>query len=136
MNYKKLWLTILIIVITVGILSRTIHTGWLIFDKYLGDALYAILAYILLSLVWPAGRPSRKAWLTVFLMVAIETFQLTHIPLNFRLSDNLILNLISILLGTKFAWLDLFAYGVGIGAVYGLDHFSSDSRYERTVLGH
>ena len=44
------WVRYLIGIIAVGILSRVIHTGLVVFDKYLGDALYAAMAYSLLRL--------------------------------------------------------------------------------------
>ena len=44
-------LTLLILAtILLGILSRLVTTGVVLWDKYLGDALYAILVYLLLSL--------------------------------------------------------------------------------------
>jgi len=33
------------IIIALGILSRLIHTGFVVLDKYLGDALYAAMVY-------------------------------------------------------------------------------------------
>ncbi|MDP9169271.1 MAG: hypothetical protein M3N54_01525 [Acidobacteriota bacterium] len=33
-----------------GIVSRVVHTGLRVFDKYLGDALYAAMVYAILSL--------------------------------------------------------------------------------------
>src|SRR5438105_3468878 len=38
-------------IITVGTLSRVVHTGLVVFDKYLGDALYAAMVYTILRLV-------------------------------------------------------------------------------------
>ena len=40
---------------TVGILSRVVHTGLVVFDKYLGDALYAAMVYTILRLFWRAA---------------------------------------------------------------------------------
>ena len=45
-------LLLLAAIVATGILSRVIHTGWIVFDKYLGDALYAAMVYLLISLVW------------------------------------------------------------------------------------
>ena len=39
-------LLLLAAIIAAGILSRVIHTGWIVFDKYLGDALYAAMVYV------------------------------------------------------------------------------------------
>jgi hypothetical protein len=103
-----------ILVVLTGIASRVFHTGFSLLDKYLGDALYAILFYLLLSLLWKKGTPFAKASLTMLAMLAIESFQLTHIPLSFHLSSNIFLQLLAIILGTTFSWLDILAYLVGI----------------------
>ena len=112
----------IIIVLIMGILSRVVHTGSQLIDAYLGDALYAVLFYLLLSVFWRKGTPLVKASFTMVLMVLIESFQLTLIPLKFRLSSNIFLKLLSIVLGTKFAWLDLVSYAVGILAIFLLDY--------------
>ena len=38
-------------IIAAGVVSRAIHTGWIVFDKYLGDVLYAAMVYLLINLV-------------------------------------------------------------------------------------
>jgi hypothetical protein len=119
----KILILSIVIVLIVGISSRVFHTGFPIFDEYLGDALYAVLFYLLLSLIWEKGIPLAKASLIVVLMIAIETFQLTLIPLRFRLSTNIFLKVISIVLGTRFAWLDIVSYIVGILGIYLFDRF-------------
>jgi hypothetical protein len=113
----------LFLTILIGILSRVFHTGFLVFDKYLGDSLYAVMFYLLLSIVWDRGKPSRKAFITTVLMMAIELFQLTLIPLHFRSSDSSVLKAVSIVLGTKFGWFDIVAYLAGILIVYIFDRF-------------
>ncbi len=117
-----------IFVVMLGIGSRMFYSGFVLFDKYLGDALYAILFYLILSLIWKNGTPAVKAVLITFAVIGIEVFQLTHIPLRLRASPNLLLKAISIILGTSFAWLDIAAYLVGIGVVYVIDRFYSTTR--------
>ncbi len=113
----------IIIVLIMGVASRVFHTGLPIFDAHLGDTLYAVLFYLLLSLFWEKGTPFAKASLTMVLMVLIESFQLTLIPLKFRLSSSMFLKLLSIALGTKFAWVDLVSYAVGILAIFLFEYF-------------
>ena len=48
------WLLCLVGIIAAGILSRVVHTGFAVFDKYLGDALYAAMVYAILRLFWRA----------------------------------------------------------------------------------
>jgi hypothetical protein len=97
-------------IIAVGILSRVVHTGFAVFDKYLGDALYAAMVYVILRL---AAVP--KPWLFASLtMFGLELFQLTGIPAQMAASDLLPLRMLGVMLGTRFSALDLLAYAVGI----------------------
>jgi hypothetical protein len=104
-------------VILTGLGSRLVHSGLLLLDKYLGDALYAVMAYLLLALWRPGTEPLRRGVMALAVMTALELFQLTGVPLAMVQSGNLGLKLAGRLLGTTFGWLDLGAYLVGIGAV-------------------
>ena len=118
------WAALLIGTIALGLLSRTLRLGWVWWDKYLGDALYAAMVYALIRLVWPA-KPSRIAALAMTVMAAIEIFQLTRIPAHLLASQHF--RLAARLLGTEFSWLDLLAYAAGIGGTYFI-HRQSASR--------
>jgi hypothetical protein len=109
------WLLCLIAIVTLGILSRLVHTGLAIFDKYLGDALYAAMVYTLLRLRCKTAPVALPAMVC---MTAIELFQLTRIPARLLASDHLALQFCARLMGTEFSLLDLLAYGVGIGCIY------------------
>jgi|WetSurMetagenome_2_1015567.scaffolds.fasta_scaffold267642_2 hypothetical protein len=117
------YLICLIMVIMIGIGSRVLHTGFILLDKYLGDALYAVMFYLILSLIWSSGRPLYKACLSMLFMTVIEVFQLTRIPLLLSESVNIVLRITSILLGTKFSWMDLVAYLTGIIIIFAIDYF-------------
>ena len=105
-------------IIAAGILSRMIHTGWILIDKYLGDALYAAMVYTILRMT---GRVPRVALASAAAMIAIECFQLTGIPAAWSGSDVLFTAVVGRLLGTHFSWLDLAAYAAGIAAMAGTD---------------
>ena len=60
MKSNKLWWTFLAATIAVGIASRMTHTGWVLADKYLGDALYAAMVYALIRLASRAPRCPRE----------------------------------------------------------------------------
>jgi hypothetical protein len=125
MAVKTRFISLLIgLVIVIGIGSRVFHSGSPFLDKYLGDALYAVLFYLVLSLFWPGGKPLYKAGTVMALMTALEVFQLTQIP--FRLSQNpqIGLRILAILLGTEFHWGDLLAYLFGITAILLVDQFT------------
>lgn len=101
-----------------GILTRVFHTGFAIVDKYLGDALYAAMVYVILRLLW---RDAAIALWAMAAMTAIELFQLTRIPAHLLASDQPLVQLSARLMGTEFSLLDLLAYAVGIACINLLD---------------
>jgi hypothetical protein len=111
------WALYLVGIIAIGILSRVVHTGLVVFDKYLGDALYAAMVYAILRLLWRAAAVA-VAVSTMVVMTVIELFQLTMIPAHMLASEHLIARICARLMGTEFSFLDLLAYGVGIGCIY------------------
>lgn len=118
MNPRRSWRFCIVSIIALGVLSRVVHTGLVIFDKYLGDALYAAMVYGFFRL---ATTPAKSADGATATMIAIETFQLTGIPAHMLASENQITRICARLMGTQFSLLDLLAYGVGIGCIYVLD---------------
>jgi len=116
-------------IIAAGLLSRTAKTGVALIDKYLGDALYAAMVYVLLRMAAPGGA-SRILICggAAIAMVAIECFQLTGIPAVLARSESTIVRLCGRLLGTHFSILDLLAYAAGIACIAGLEHFVLVSR--------
>lgn len=109
------WILCLALIIPLGVLSRIVRTGSVLFDKYLGDALYAAMMYALLRLWWPS-RPSAAG--AVGVMVALELFQLTSVAAHLLNSESPLVRVLARLLGTHFSSGDLLAYGVGIGGIY------------------
>lgn len=114
---KRRLLVCLVTVIVMGLGSRMIHSGFMVVDKYLGDALYAAMVYLLLSL-FCRSAPLRKAVAVMLIMTVLETFQLTAIPLGMSRSANILIKIIGRLIGTTFSWLDLAAYMAGIIVVF------------------
>ena len=99
-----------------GVLSRIVHSGFVIIDKYLGDALYAAMVYVILRLLWRATAVAVgiSAMIT---MTLVELFQLTMIPAHMLASDHLISRICARLMGTEFSFLDLLAYAAGIACI-------------------
>jgi hypothetical protein len=114
-NSRKFWIEALAAIIAAGILSRLLHTGWIIFDKYLGDALYAAMVYAILRLFSPNRAVALWAMLV---MTAIELFQLTMIPAHMLSSENPVVRIVARLMGTQFSFLDLLAYAAGIACIW------------------
>lgn len=111
---------VIIFVIILGVVSRTIQFNHIILDKYLGDALYAVLFYLIFKLLLPKKKILHLS-LCLITVLAIEAFQLTGIPLHLRQSGNQLAYYLSIALGTKFSYLDIVAYMVGIVSVACID---------------
>ena len=96
--------------LALGIASRRVHLGLLLWDKSLGDALYTVMIYFFVAFARPAWTPLRLGAVALGASIAIELFQLTEIP------DRLPRPL-QIALGTSFAWHDVACYVVGAAAV-------------------
>lgn len=103
--------------------SRLMTTGSMVVDHYLGDALYAAMVFVLLLLFAPMRPRSTTALLAFMIVVLIEAFQLTGIPLQLRSADHGLLRLLAVVLGTTFNGWDIVSYGVGILVVFVVDWF-------------
>jgi hypothetical protein len=111
------WIVCLAGIIALGILSRVVHTGLVILDKYLGDALYAAMVYTILRIFWRGPRPARVAYWAMAIMTVIELFQLTMIPAHWLRSGHAVVRVGARLIGTEFSFRDLLAYAVGIACL-------------------
>lgn len=72
----------LIAVVALGLLSRLCPIGWFLYDKSLGDILYAVAVYLVLALLF-RWRPAWVAPVALVLCLAIEAFQATGIPAHY-----------------------------------------------------
>jgi hypothetical protein len=130
LNSRRSWVFCIVGIITMGILSRVVHTGLVVFDKYLGDALYAAMVYGILRLLW---RPAASAVCAMVVMTTIELFQLTMIPARMLSSGHWMTRICARLMGVEFSFLDLLAYGVGIGCIYLVDASQQKGEEESAV---
>ena len=80
--------------------------------------MYAAMVYAVLRLLW---RTAALALPAMAIMTVIELFQLTMIPVRMLTSEHWITRISARLIGTEFSFLDLLAYGAGIGCIYLLD---------------
>ena len=118
---RRFWWGVLAAIVAAGLLSRVAHTGFRVFDKYVGDALYAAMVYVLFRLT----GISRVAVWSAVTMTAIELFQLTLIPAGMLRSGYPVVRVCGRLLGTEFSVFDLLAYAVGIGCIAAADRAES-----------
>ena len=111
-------------IIALGLLSRATHTGFRLIDKYLGDALYAAMVYVLLRL---SERISRVAlWAAVIIYsCVIQLLELMGHTSATLHSGHTVVRICARLLGTEFSVFDLAGYGVGIGCLAMLDRVIS-----------
>ena len=130
MRSRRSWVFCIVFIIAMGVLSRALHTGLAVFDKYLGDALYAMMVYGILRLL---SRAAVSAVCAMVVMTAIESFQLTMIPAHMLASERLATRICARLMGVEFSFLDLLAYGVGIGCIYLVDSSQRKSEEESAV---
>ena len=101
-----------------GLLSRLRPVGLPLYDKSLGDALYAVAVYLVLALLMPRRSPGLTAAAALAFCIAVELFQLTGIPARYaRITP------VRWLLGTHFSPHDLLCYAAGVGAILLLDRF-------------
>ena len=115
-RYRLLW--VMLVVATIGMLSRMVRIGAPIWDKYVGDVVYAAGFYLALSLLWSGGTVTTKALLTTVYVVAVETFQLTPVPAHLNQSANPAVRAFAyVVLGAVFGWWDILAYLIGIGGI-------------------
>ena len=114
---RRYYLHVAVVVFAAGVASRMQRLDNDVWDKYLGDALYAVMFYLCLAICWPSVQPTYRVIVTSIFVVCIECFQLTGIPLDMRRNGNVFLKFVSIVLGTKFGWFDMLAYFVGITVV-------------------
>jgi hypothetical protein len=105
----------LLLTVALGIISRRVPIGIHVWDKALGDALYAVAVHLVVALLRPQWRSSKVALTAAGLCAAIELFQLTGIPMQYARTP------LRWVLGTSFAWEDLLYYAVGIAVVAWVD---------------
>ncbi len=96
-----------------GLASRLVPCGVWLWDRSLGDALYAVAMFLAMALVAPRARTTRVAAAAFGMCAAIELFQLTEIPDRLARAHTWI----GWILGREFAVHDLVCYAVGVAAV-------------------
>lgn len=78
---------------------------------YAGDALWALLVYLLATVIAPSAPIARRAIAALAFAFAIETSQLYHAPWIDGLRAN---RLGALVLGSGFLWSDLVCYTAGV----------------------
>ena len=115
---RRRWFHFLLLpfVIALGLASRRWPIGVPLYDDALGDALYAVMVYLVLALVLPGRRPLHLALAAAVICLAIELFKLTGYPHAWRR-----FTISRLVFGTSFGVHNLVRYAVGIACVASLD---------------
>lgn len=109
-------LAALALTIALGLLSRLHPVGLPLWDKWLGDVLYAVAAYLALALLLIRARPSLVPPLALAACFAVEAFKTTGLPARYAEFAA-----VRWLLGTTFSWYNLMCYVAGVAAVTAVD---------------
>ena len=96
------------LIVATGLLVHFLTQGSV--SDFVGDALYAVLVYLVVSIVVVRRPTLQVAVVAILLCVALEVFQLTGVPSS--LAEDFAP--VRYLLGTTFNALDLVAYVVGV----------------------
>jgi hypothetical protein len=121
--YRRRVFVSMFLCIAIGLLSRLVPIGVPLWDKYLGDVVYALFFYLICSLLFNRSSALHKAGWTALYVTAIEVLQLSGIPLQLNRSEYMIIRLFAYLvLGSTFSGWDLLAYAVGIVIAVLLDN--------------
>src|SRR4051794_18421679 len=76
-------LAALVCTIAFGLLSRLRPIGWQVYDRSLGDALYAVAVYLTLALILYRKPLAQVACMALLVCLVMEGFQATGIPARY-----------------------------------------------------
>jgi hypothetical protein len=111
-------LAALTVTIALGLLSRLHPVGFPLWDKWLGDVLYAVAAYLVLALLLIRSRPTLVPPLALAACFAVEAFKTTDLPARYGT-----FLVVRWLLGTTFSWYNLVCYVAGVAVITAADVF-------------
>src|SRR5215218_1167207 len=99
----------LAVTVFLGLASRLHPMGWLLYDRVLGEVLYAVAAYLVLAMLLVRRPPWLIAGVAFGCCLAVELFKLTGIPAEYQH-----VFLVRWFLGMTFAWVNLGYYFIGV----------------------
>ena len=99
----------LAVTVVLGLASRLYPVGWFLWDRVLGEVLYAAAAYLALAVFHFRKPPLFVAVLAFACCLAVELFKLTGIPAEYQR-----LLFVRWFLGMTFSWLNLGYYLLGV----------------------
>ena len=70
--------------VVLGLASRQYPVGWFLYDRVLGEVLYAVAAYLVLAMLLVRKPPLFIAAIAFVCCLAVELFKLTGIPAEYQ----------------------------------------------------
>jgi hypothetical protein len=120
------YLLALVAAAALGLTTRTLSIGWHVWDKSLGDVLYAIGAYLVLRLLAPRLASRWSALATLAFCLAIELFKLTGLPAAWASA-----RWSRLIFGTTPSWHNVACYVIGVAVAAIVDTAASARRVRR-----
>ena len=110
---RFLYIPVALIVILSGLASRkeAAHLPEIV-NMYLGDALWALMIYVYVGIIFRKLSIKRMAFFSLLFCYLIELSQLYHAPWIDKIRNTTLGGLI---LGFGFLWSDILAYTMGVG---------------------
>jgi hypothetical protein len=99
----------LIATVILGLASRLYPVGWYLYDRVIGEVLYAVAAYLVLAMLLFRQSPLFIAVLAFASCLAVELFKLTGIPAEYQR-----VLLVRWFLGMTFSCVNLGYYFIGV----------------------
>ena len=97
------------VTVVLGLASRLYPVGWFLWDRVLGEVLYAVAAYLALAMLLVRKPPWFIAVMAFVCCLAVELFKLTGIP-----AENQHVFLVRWFLGMIFSVVNLGYYFIGV----------------------
>lgn len=115
---RQIYLSIVLLVITLGLFTRSSFMGEGFFKDYAGDTLWAAMVYFGLCFFLPKWSPIKIAIVALCFSYAIEISQLNQEPWLNNIRSTKIGSLV---LGRGFLWSDFLCYTTGVLLAYWMD---------------
>ena len=117
------WLLAMAITVALGLSSRHYPMGWFLWDRVLGEVLYAVAAYLALAVVLFRKPPLFIAVIAFVCCLAVELFKLTGIPAEYQH-----VFLVRWFLGMTFSVVNLGYYFLGVVLIAFADYATRGSK--------
>jgi hypothetical protein len=98
--------------VVLGLASRLHPVGWFLYDRVLGEVLYAVAAYLVLAMLLVRKPPLFIAVIAFGCCLAVELFKLTGIP-----AEHQHVFLVRWFLGMTFSVVNLGYYFIGAALI-------------------